>query len=143
MLGRGHRQHKEPRHLQNYICYSARSLSTLCSKASSIQKVPSGEPYPIVNYVTYKKISIGHRAFLAAINIEKEPRTYKEAITDNRWREAMAKEIEALEANQTWKVVDPPPEKKAIGCKWIYKIKYNADGSIEWYKVRLVAQGFT
>ncbi|RVW76793.1 Retrovirus-related Pol polyprotein from transposon RE1 [Vitis vinifera] len=122
MLGRGHRQHKEPRHLQDYICYSARSLSTLCSKASSIQKVPSGKPYPIANYVTYTKFSVGHRAFLAAINIEKEPRTYKEAVTDNRWREAMAKEIEALETNQTWKVVDLPPEKKAIGCKWIYKI---------------------
>jgi Reverse transcriptase (RNA-dependent DNA polymerase) len=33
--------------------------------------------------------------------------------------------------------------KKTVGCKWIYKIKYHSDGTIEWYKVRLVAKGYT
>ena len=43
----------------------------------------------------------------------------------------MAKEIEALELNQTGRVEDLPPGKKPINCKWVYKVKYNSDGSIE------------
>ena len=42
----------------------------------------------------------------------------------------------------TWKLVDLPPNVKPIGCRWIYKIKYHADGSIEIYKSRLVAKGY-
>ena len=53
----------------------------------------------------------------------------------------MAKEIEALELNKTWTIEDLPPRKKPINCKWVYKVKYNSDGSIEWYKARLVIQG--
>lgn len=55
----------------------------------------------------------------------------------------MKAELEALDLNQTWTVTSLPSGKVAIGCKWIYKIKYNVDGSIERHKAQLVAQGFT
>lgn len=55
----------------------------------------------------------------------------------------MATKIEALEANHTWRLTPLPPGKHAIGCKWVYKIKYKPDGSVERYKARLVAKGYT
>jgi len=50
-------------------------------------------------------------------------------IRDANWREAMAKEIEALELNDTWIIVDLP--RGPINCRWVYKVKYHADGSLE------------
>ena len=55
----------------------------------------------------------------------------------------MAIEIVALEANNIQTLTPLPASKKPIGCKWVYKIKYKADGSIERYKAKLVAKGFT
>ena len=55
----------------------------------------------------------------------------------------MKEEINALEANNTQVITDLPPNKSAIGCHWVYKIKHRADGSIEQYKARLVAKGYT
>ena len=55
----------------------------------------------------------------------------------------MAEEIKALELNNTWVPTPLPLHKKPIGCKWVYKVKFKADGSIERYKARLVAKGHT
>ena len=55
----------------------------------------------------------------------------------------MDKEITNLESTHTWDVVTLPFGKVPIGCKWTYRIKYNPDGSVERYKVRLVANGYT
>ena len=44
---------------------------------------------------------------------------------------------------KTWELVKFPARKKPVGCKWVYTMKYRADGSIERYKARLVAKGYT
>ena len=55
----------------------------------------------------------------------------------------MEVEIHTLRQTGTWEFVDLPSGKHPVGCKWVYKIKYKADGTIERYKARLVAKGFT
>ncbi|CAM8950681.1 unnamed protein product [Rhodiola kirilowii] len=55
----------------------------------------------------------------------------------------MNKEINALEHNNTWTITSLPLEKKAVDCKWVFKIKHHSDGTVERYKARLVAKGFT
>ena len=55
----------------------------------------------------------------------------------------MDKEISAFELDHTWDIIPLPSGKSPIGCKWVYRIKYNPDGSVERYKARLVAKGYT
>ena len=59
-----------------------------------------------------------------------------------KWEAAIKEELKSLEAFSTFEVVDVPPGKRPVGCKCVFKIKYGPDGTIEKYKVRLVAQGF-
>ncbi|XP_071709316.1 uncharacterized mitochondrial protein AtMg00820-like [Rutidosis leptorrhynchoides] len=55
----------------------------------------------------------------------------------------MNSEMEALYRNKTWVLTDLPPNRKPIGNKWIYKIKYKATGEIERFKARLIAKGYS
>jgi hypothetical protein len=89
---------------------------------------------------------IGRAATATEIQRIKEltPRTYQEAITSDKaseWRKSMQEEINALNRNKTWILVPPPPNRKILGSKWVFRIKQNPDGSIEKRKSRLVAQG--
>ena len=72
----------------------------------------------------------------------KEPLSVQEALQHENWRSAMQDEFLALQRNNTWSLVDLPPDRKAIGSKWVFKLKENPDGSINKYKARLVAKGF-
>ena len=53
----------------------------------------------------------------------------------------MQREIQALQDNGTWEISDLPPDKKALGCKLVFKIKYKSDETVERYKARLVIFG--
>uniref|UniRef100_A0A2N9FKK9 Reverse transcriptase Ty1/copia-type domain-containing protein n=1 Tax=Fagus sylvatica TaxID=28930 RepID=A0A2N9FKK9_FAGSY len=102
----------------------------------------SGTSHPLCNFLSYDDLSPSHRAFTSSISLETEPKSFLQAMKQPKWRNAMLIEIDALEANHTWTLTASPPNKKLIGCKWVYKIKYNPDGTVERYKAQLVAKGY-
>ncbi|KAI0504736.1 hypothetical protein KFK09_015689 [Dendrobium nobile] len=69
-----------------------------------------------------------------------DPSCYTEAVKKIEWRKAMSEEFLALQKQGTWTLV-PPPDSGVLGCKWTYRTKIHADGSIAKYKARLVALG--
>ena len=70
-----------------------------------------------------------------------DPLTFEEAIEEEVWAQAMDEEIECIEKNQTWELVDVPKDKDVISVKWIYKTKQDADGNVQKNKARMVAIG--
>ena len=73
---------------------------------------------------------------------ETEPQRFEDAMKHPAWQEAIKSEINSIERNATWDLVDKPIGKNVVGTKWIYKVKYHADGTIEKHKARLVAKGY-
>ncbi|WRX14310.1 Reverse transcriptase [Theobroma cacao] len=86
--------------------------------------------------------SDAHKAFTISLSNIHEPSSYQDAVNHSHWRDAMNVELKALEDNKTWNVVPLPLNSHTIGCKWVYKLKLKADGSIERFKARLVAKGY-
>jgi hypothetical protein len=78
----------------------------------------------------------------------KDPMTFKEAINSlhrNEWLEAMQKELDSLHELNTFRWVDVPldlQKEEILSSKWVYKAKYNPDGTFDKFKVSLVARGF-
>jgi len=72
-----------------------------------------------------------------------QPIAFSDADKYVAWHDAMCDEIKALRSNHTWSLVPFHPSMNVVGSRWIYRIKRHIDGSIERYKARLVARGFT
>lgn len=73
----------------------------------------------------------------------KEPQSFASTVKSIQWQTAMKEEMDDLIQQQTWKLVPLPPDKNLVGCKWIYKIKKDPDGSVARYKARLVANRYS
>lgn len=111
MLRRSTRPRTKPSYLENFKC-----LATTRTSPHTLDKVFLND-----------QLSSQHLAFSASLDQTQEPKTYKEASMSKDWQLAMKSEIEALFYNNTWKVVDLPPGKTAIGRKWVFKMKRKAE----------------
>ena len=118
---------KPPEHLSEYYCHLT---------ATDV-------PYPLASYISFAKLSEGYENYICALSKHIEPASFTQAKRFDEWIKAMNEELIALESTDTWKIVSLPPGKHAIGCKWVYKVKLNADGTLQRYKARLVAKGYT
>ena len=145
-LRKSNRITKPPSYLQNY-----KGSSIFCDKLvhsnhankSGSSIAFSGTKYLLSNYLDSSKLSSSYAHFCSHITNITEPKFYHEAVKDPKWQDAMAAKIATLESNNTWTLTLLPPHKRAIGCKWVYRVTYKANGSMERYKARLVAKGFT
>ena len=93
---------------------------------------------------TFTKLGDGNlsEAYLTIV----EPNTLEEALNgpdSYHWKKAIDEELGSLAKNETWTLSPLPEGRKAIDCKWVFKVKFNKDGSIEKYKARLVAKGYS
>ena len=68
--------------------------------------------------------------------------SFEEALEQNHWKKAMIEEIDSVEKNDTWRLVQLPIDKKYIDVKWVFKTKLKPNGQVSKYKARLVARGF-
>ena len=72
-----------------------------------------------------------------------EPFSFQEAVQQPTWVNTMVGEYESIVKNSAWEIVPRPVNKSVVGLRWIYKVKQVVDGSVEKYKARFVAQGFS
>jgi hypothetical protein len=84
------------------------------------------------------------RALLTTITYQDdiEPTCYSSASKIAAWGEAMNSKFDALLCNGTWQLIPHTSNMNVVGCKWVFKFRRKADGSIEPYKARLIAKGY-
>jgi transposase InsO family protein len=131
-----------PGYLQDYHC----SLITPTIHASHSTSSPSSSStckYPLSVFLSSQHLSSTHSHYIMNLSTISEPSSYEEALCNENWTNAIKTELSALMKTNTWSLVHLPAHKRAIGCKWVFKLKLHADGTVERYKARLVAKGFT
>jgi len=143
---RSHRTHQIPKHLNDYLC-SLPSHKTANTSALVPTLQPSIMPLNTIfsnsSHVAPETLSPNSQLLVKNVCHDSEPSSYEEAALYPAWQAVMTQEFEAFHNNKTWDLVPLPVGKKTIGCKWVYKVKHKADGSVERYKARLVVKGYT
>jgi hypothetical protein len=84
----------------------------------------------------------GYMALMSKF-IVTEPSSFQEVVHDLTWVDAMVEEYDSIVKNNAWEIVPRPIDKSVVGSRWIYKVKQDGDGSVEKYKARFVAWGFS
>ena len=100
--------------------------------------------YGFDEYADVSTKQVQHLAYKAS-EID-EPTTFEEALSGNyskEWEAAANAEYQSLLENNTWELIKLPEGRKAIGCKWVFRVKYDSEGRVERFKGRLVAQGYS
>jgi len=131
VVRRSTRTSKVPVHLNDYV-HSLKPTSHSLNALFSLHQ-----------HIAPDSLNHHSQNIVESICHDNEPSSYGEAAINPAWQKAMTQEFNALHANHTWDLVPLPPHKQAIGCKWVYKVKHKADGSIERFKIRLVVKGYT
>ncbi|KAL9239991.1 hypothetical protein vseg_014258 [Gypsophila vaccaria] len=105
---------------------------------------PSNTPHPYGTRASHNIFKPIDRLNLSAqlTPTPSEPTTIKQALADPQWHAAMLQQHKALLTNKTWDLVPRSATQNVIGCKWVFRLKYKPDGSLDKYKARLVAKGF-
>jgi len=118
----------------------------IIAENSTIEDTPDQHPRRSTRVKTKPKYLDDYCAF--ALNaesfVEDVPRSFEEIHVredKRKWYKAVKDELQALEENKTWTLMQLPPGRKAIDNKWVFKLKYDEDGNIERYKARLVVKG--
>ena len=99
--------------------------------------------YSIASFISANNMSNETKVFMGKVSSEHVPRNIEEAILNEHWKIAVYDEMKALQNNNTWELTTLPDGKKTVGCRWVFTVKYKADGTVERYKARLVAKGYT
>lgn len=119
-----------PTYLREYhVGISLPSQTVPSSNSASAE--PTSILYPLSDVLSYDRLSPEQHAFTISISAETEPRSFAQGINDPNWHLAMQQELAALESNGTWSLQPLHLGKKLVGCKWVYKIKCNSDGTVD------------
>ena len=112
---------------------SRRDFSPPNRKTRSTDDILLTAPYADIEYSAIVEV---------CFSSSEKPALFEEAAKNSEWREAMEEEIQMIEKNKTWSLVQRPVDKNVVSVKWIYRLKTDANGNVVRHKARLVARGF-
>lgn len=134
------RTKKQPIWLNDFVSYaSVTSHNNNFGKQPIVTQSSSPATFP---FISPSHFSLEHISFVTNLFVVQEPKNYAEAKNNDAWVRVMEDELVALERNGTWEITNLPLGKKTIGCRWVYKVKLKADGSVDKYKAQLVAKRY-
>lgn len=135
---RSTRQKQKPSWMEDFV------VNVSVDNTPPTSNVPAGHnhtprTYP---YTISTCFNTSYVNFLANISSISEPHSFDQVSRSKEWQQAMEQELEALEKNRTWEIIELPSGKQAIGSRWVYNVKHKVDGSIDRYKARLVTRWY-